>query len=424
MQFRVETFFNPYLPAGTNRVDAVVTVTAEGAGPALKAQAVVGLIIDTSGSMQGERMEAVKYATRKAIALIDESASFFVVRFADHASIVAGLAPATAENKAAADTAVRRLEAGGTTKMSAGLGLALNEFARLPGAIHYALFLTDGKNDVPDEANLDTALAHCEGVFQCDCRGVGTDWQPRQLQKISLKLLGTSQIIAQPSGIEEDFRAAIQQAQSRGVGNVRLRLWTPKSARIVACKQVSPEIVPLTDRAAVVDAQTQDFPTGAWGQESRDYYVAIEMTPGDVGDEMLGCRPSVVYQEAGQEIKAAGAPVVATWTEDEALSARINQQVAHYTGQEELASAIQEGLEARAAGNMDEATKHLGRAAKLAQDSGNDGATQRLSKVVDILDADSGTVRLKSKVDKADEMDLDLSSTRTSRAGHKPVQGV
>ena len=94
-------------------------------------------------------------------------------------------------------------------------------------------------------------------------------------------------------------------------------------------------------------------------------------------------------------------------------------QVAHYTGQEELASAIQEGLEARASGDMDAATKHLGRVAKLASDSGNDGATHRLSKVVDIVDADHGTVRLKAKVEKADEMDLDLGSTRTSRAGRK-----
>ena len=419
MPFRVETFFNPYLPAGTNRVDAVVTVTADGGASAQKADAVVGLILDTSGSMQGERMEAVKYATRKAIALLDESTSFFVVRFSDYASVVSSLAPATVQNKAAADAAVRRLESGGTTKMSTGLALALDEFGHAPTAIHYALFLTDGKNDAPDELALDRALSACEGVFQCDCRGVGTDWQPKQLQKIARKLLGTAQIIAEPSGMDADFQAAISQAQSRGTGDVRLRLWTPKSARVVACKQVSPEIVPLLERAARVDAQTQDFPTGAWGVESRDYYVAVEMTAGEVGDEMLGCRPSVVYAEAGAEVKETGAPVVATWTDDEALSARINAQVAHYTGQEELASAIQEGLEARAAGHLDEATKHLGRAAKLAADSGNDGATQRLAKVVDIVDADHGTVRLKAKINKADEMDLDLGSTRTSRAGRK-----
>ena len=63
----------------------------------------------------------------------------------------------------------------------------------------------------------------------------------------------------------------------------------------------------------------------------------------------------------------------------------------------------------------------LGRAAKLAHDSGNEDTTRRLAKVVDIVDADGGTVRLKSKVNKADEMDLDLGSTRTARAGRKPT---
>ena len=66
MQFQVDTFFNPYLPAGTNRTDAVVTITAQGEGTATPSGGVVGLILDVSGSMQGDRMSAVKHATRKA----------------------------------------------------------------------------------------------------------------------------------------------------------------------------------------------------------------------------------------------------------------------------------------------------------------------------------------------------------------------
>ena len=115
-------------------------------------------------------------------------------------------------------------------------------------------------------------------------------------------------------------------------------------------------------------------------------------------------------------MKNPAARVLASWTDDEALSAKINAQVAHYTGQEELASAIQEGLEARERGDVESATKLLGRAAKLAEASNNDETTARLKKVVDIVDAHEGTVRLKSNVKKADEMDLDLGSTRTARA--------
>ncbi len=424
MPFTVDTFFNPYLPVGTNRLDAVVTVTADGADVATPGGGTVGLILDVSGSMQGDRIDAVKYATRKAIGMLDESTYFFVAAFSNYPTRVFSLAQATPANKAAADAQVRRLEAGGRTDMSLGLNMALEEFAKRPGGIGYALFLTDGKNDADDETALNQALDRSEGVFQCDCRGVGTDWQPKQLQKISQKLLGTAQIIPDPSGIEADFHAAITNALGRAVGDVRLRLWTPKSARVLACKQMSPEIAVLTDRFAQVDGQSRDYPTGAWGRESRDYYVAVELTAGDVGDEVLGCRASIVHGPPGAETKVTGAPIVATWTDDEALSARINVQVAHYTGQEELASAIQEGLEAREQGNLDAATSLLGRAAKLAHESGNEDTTRRLAKVVDIVNAGEGTVRLKSKVAKADEMDLDLGSTRTSRAGRRPEGGA
>ena len=41
--------------------------------------------------------------------------------------------------------------------------------------------------------------------------------------------------------------------------------------------------------------------------------------------------------------------------------------------------------------------------------------TRLLAKVVDVVDAEAGTVRLKSNVDKADEMALDTRSTKTTR---------
>lgn len=422
MAFTIEAFSNPYLPAGTTRVDAVLTVTSKpdeaGVSPA-GGDVVVGIIIDSSGSMQGERIEAVRHATRRAVALLRPDMRFFVIRFSGAAELVYPLAPATETNKLRADAAIRSVGAGGGTRMSAGLDMARIQFAQAPGAIHQALFLTDGKNDDNDESYLDAVLRQCDGAFQCECRGVGTDWQVKQLQRIAAKLLGTAQLIADPAGLERDFAQTITAAAGRTLANVRLRLWTPKTAKLISVKQMSPDIAVLTDRAIPVDAQTSDYPTGAWSTESRDYYVAIEMSSaGDIGDEMLAARPSLVYDAGGvtQEIKNPAARILASWTGDEALSARINPQVAHYTGQAELAQVIQEGLEARASGDVEGATRLLGRAAKIAADSGNQETTSRLKKVVDIVDAGEGTVRLKAAVAKADEMDLDLGSTRTSRA--------
>jgi uncharacterized protein YegL len=420
MQFKIESFYNPYLPPGTKRVDAVLTVSATvDATATLEASpSVIGLIVDISGSMEGERIDSVKYAVRQVIQMLDESQMFFVVAFSGLANVVSKLAPATPQNKGMADSAVRRLEARGGTAMSTGLEAARKQFELAPNAIHQAIFLTDGKNAVEDDQYLTEALNHCDGAFQCECRGVGTDWQVQQLQRISQRLLGSAKIISTPDAIEGDFRETLKSNLSRTVSDVRLRLWTPKSASIVAVKQMSPEITVLTDRHIYVDAQSSDYPTGAWGSESRDYYVAIEFaSSGEVGDEMLACRPAVAYTEGGQaqEFKPSEARILAAWTPDEALSTRINDHVAHYTGQTELAEAIQKGLEARANGEVDVATHLLGRAAQLAHDSGNEDTTRRLSKVVDIVNAEEGTVRLKQTVNKADEMDLDLGSTRTSR---------
>ena len=97
------------------------------------------------------------------------------------------------------------------------------------------------------------------------------------------------------------------------------------------------------------------------------------------------------------------------------LSTRIDKHVAHYTGQEELAQVIQEGLEARKQGDEDTATAKLGRAVALAHQSGNEDTAKLLAKVVDVVDAATGTVSLKKKVDDADEMALDTRSVKTVR---------
>jgi predicted PP-loop superfamily ATPase len=131
---------------------------------------------------------------------------------------------------------------------------------------------------------------------------------------------------------------------------------------------------------------------------------------------MLAARVSLVASSpAGEEILGQGL-IRAIWTDDEALSTKINSRVAHYTGQAELAEVIQEGLEARKQGDEETATAKLGRAVALAHQSGNEDTAKLLAKVVDVVDVDTGTVRLKQQVQDADEMALDTRSTKTVRA--------
>jgi len=416
MDFIAESFFNPHLNVGAQRIDAVMTISANGEATATGgARKAVAFVIDVSGSMQGDKLVAAKHAVRCCIDLLDADTLFSVISFSNQAKEVVRLTAATPAAKELGHQAVQRLEAGGGTAMSNAIRAVKQELQSAGNLIAYSLFLTDGDNSKDDEGPLKKAVEESKGIFQCDCRGVGTDWKPNDLRLIANGLLGNADAVSNPEKLGEDFRASLGRALSKGVGDVRLRLWSPKTARIVAIKQMSPEIADLRPLAHQFDEKTLDVPLGAWGVESRDYHVTIEVDGGVEGDEMLACRPSIVFVDNGAERKITGQPVIATWTADEGLTTRINPQVAHYTGQKELADSIREGLEAKARGDVDQATKLLGKAAKIAIATGNDDVTQRLKKVVDVIDEEQGTVRLKSGAGKADILELDMGGTRTVR---------
>ncbi len=160
-----------------------------------------------------------------------------------------------------------------------------------------------------------------------------------------------------------------------------------------------------------INALTGAYPTGAWTDETRDYHVAVRLAARSVGQEQLAAR---VQLAVGEQVLAQSL-VKAKWSGDNSLTTQIDPAVAAYTGQTELAQVIQDGLAAKAAGNDDVATSKLGRAVQLATQTGNAEMTTRLKKVVEIDDADTGTVRLKRGVSKIDEMSLDTASTKTSR---------
>jgi len=211
--------------------------------------------------------------------------------------------------------------------------------------------------------------------------------------------------------MQAQFQEMMRTSMSRGVADAQLRVWTPQGAQVLFVRQVSPTVEDLTDRRTEVDPLTGSYPTGAWSDESRDYHIGVRVAAKAIGQEQLAAR---VQLALGTDVVTQGL-VKATWSNDSELTAKIDQQVAHYTGQTELASMIQEGLAAKAAGDEATATTKLGRAVQLAAETGNDEATSKLRKVVDVDDEKEGTVRLKKAVDKADEMALDTASTKTTR---------
>lgn len=449
-QFSAEVYQNKYLPDGAQDVNAIVTVTSTGGGttgglpplagasseghspvppashgsgsPVGASHAAVVIMVDCSGSMDypPTKMRNARDATMAAIDTLHDGVSFAVVAGTHVAKEVfpgnGRLAVADSSTRELAKQALRKLRAGGGTAIGTWLRLADRLFSASEAPIRHGILLTDGRNEHEEPEALAAALEDCAGRFTCDARGVGTDWEVKEVTAIASALLGTADIVADPDGLAADFTGMMASALGKEIADVALRLWTPQGAEIQFVKQVAPTVEDLTSRRTDVGPRAGDYPTGSWGDESRDYHICVRVLPATIGQEMLAARVSLVRpQPDGSVENLAQGLIKAVWTDDMVATTTLNPQVAHYTGQAELAQAIQQGLDLRKSGDEDGATARLGRAVQLASASGNADTAKLLAKVVDVVDAAAGTVRLKARVTEADEMTLETRSTKTVR---------
>ena len=127
---------------------------------------------------------------------------------------------------------------------------------------------------------------------------------------------------------------------------------------------------------------------------------------------MLAGRVSLVVD--GEAVSQA--LIRAVWTDDEQLSTRISREVAHYTGQAELAEAIQEGLEARKAGDEDDGDVQAGPRGPAGRRRAATTATMKLLRGWSSRRrGDRDGAPQARQVDDVDEMALDTRSTKTVR---------
>jgi hypothetical protein len=413
---RLDCFQNEFLPIGAQIMHAVVTVSASDTSSPAASAADVGqrselIIIDTSGSMSGRRLRAAKAATVAAIDCIPDGVRFGLIAGNHRAELAYPTAPplavASPQTRNVAKAAVKGLEARGGTAMGYWIELAAKVFGSSAG-IRHAILLTDGKNEGQAPEELDAILGSAKGRFVCDCRGVGTDWVVAELRKVATALVGTCDIVAQPEGLAADFSQMMQTALAKQVAEVSLRVWTPQNAEILAFKQMDPPIDMATLRHDT-EPRVGDYPTGSWGDESRDYFISVRVPPGEIDDEILAARISLIV---GGEVVGQGM-VRAVWTDDVAKSTQMNRRVATAMNAEELADAIQDVVDSMRLDDIDSATNRAEKVYELAKDAGNQDVLDRVSNLFD-FDEQTGRARPKSTVEKEAVMDFEVKSTRTT----------
>jgi hypothetical protein len=418
--FDIETHYNPYLPAGADELNAIVTVTASGTGAVAAGgdapEAAEIVLLDVSGSMGGKtnKLREAKKATMAAIDALRDGVQFAIVAGHEHAEMLfpadGTMVAASNATREEAKAAVAEVTAGGGTAIGTWLLEAARLFPDEPGMIRHAILLTDGQNQNETPEQLSAAIDQCEGRFQADCRGVGADWEVSELRQISTRLFGSVDVIARPEDMAEDFRKMTEQSMSKALAEVCLRIWTPTDARVQFVKEVNPNINDLTHLRIDVTPQIGDYPTGAWGDETRDYHVQVRFPSRDVEQEMRAARITLLV---GPDQELGKTAIDVTWTEDPQLSTKQVPRLDSYVGQQESARLADEGFAAMREGDLDTATAQLARAQEGYEKAGNRVQAEAIAKLLET--APNGTVRLKPNVDKIEAMKAEAGTTRTER---------
>lgn len=477
-----------FLPARPAEAHAVVSVTVRGLGTGQAARrAAEVVILDCSGSMSSPRskFDAARRAAAAALRALRDGTHFALVAGHDTARVAypyhadgspaAGpdgtpgggspggcdgggygsrMAVADEETRETAAYTAARLGAIGGTAIASWLDLARDLLAQHPGAGRHALLLTDGRSEHDGPGELDRILADCSGVFTCDARGIGDGWDSAELKRITSRLQGTADAVADLSLLEAEFRAMAEAAMGQVLDGLRIRVTPAGRATVRYVKQVHPAELELPGRPAPDGSGALEYSTRAWGDETREYLLCLATAP----DGGPGDAPDVPRQLAHVELILDGdgdgdgerdgggghggpgggrlraprlpppVPLSVRWTDDPALSDVIDPRVEHYHRHARLAQAVQAGCDAYDRGDRATALTEWGRGVRLARGLGDSRMLKRLRRLVTddgegVGDGDEGAaegrlrVRLRQDIRPLDIMSAAVITGQTTRFG-------
>jgi Mg-chelatase subunit ChlD len=380
------------------------------------AQTIWSLVLDSSGSMSGRKMRAMKEAVKHILAQLPNQHSFEiqVIRFHTYARETIEPTRATDIHSALrrAQGRIDGLKAEGTTSMGRGLEFALKAFQQRSNAIRRVLLLSDGEQqgDEPIERVYRIAQQIADTGGQIEAWGIGNQWNENELRRIAEITGGSAAVIPSTNEMGAAVEALLQDVVSTPAQDVNLIFQTPKMYSILEVKQVYPNITPA--QADKISAQEFIIPLGTVTGQGAKILVRIEGIERPAGLSVRAIKPELRYTRNGEVISEelpSSSNAFVKWVPHIQQILPRDPVVARYRGEEEVLKLQQEGLNALEAGDSNLATARLTAALHAAQQTGS-LATAQLQALFD-----PATGRLKARAGSTEVKTAKLLAGQTGR---------
>src|SRR6266480_3322092 len=234
----------------------------------------ISLAIDSSGSMDGEKIDQAKAAALGLIKQLRPDDQLAIVSFSD--AVTLQLPMTRVGNSREVAAAVKALSVGGLTAMYDGLDAAFRqarEASKVPGAVHRVILLTDGnptvgRTDGKDFVTLAQGIR--EGGITITAIGIGTDYNDSLLQKIAESGGGLWHHIKDGQGdLPQIFQAQAEQMAGTIVAHPELKVSIMPGSELADAYSVKPVLNRLP--RPKFDGQTFTDDPRLWNAETNPY---------------------------------------------------------------------------------------------------------------------------------------------------------
>lgn len=394
--------------SGQTRADFVYDVMPDQAAHSQMGHARTfwSLVLDSSGSMAGRKMDQLKAAVSKILSAVPDAENFELQVVYFHTFARELIPPSTGreihQNRRAMARQVEGMEAKGTTSMGRGLELARDAMKKRPDAIRRVLLLSDGEQqgDEPISRVYEVAREIDRIGGQIEAWGVGSEWNEEELREIAHLSGGTADLIPSPSELTRDIGLLLDDVIATPAQDVSLIFQTPKMYELLEVKQVYPNIAPAA--ATRISPQSFMIPLGTVTGQGAKILVRVQGVERPAGLAVRAIKPELQYTRDGETINEplpTESNAFVRWVTDPTEIAPRDPVVARYRGEEEIVRLQQEGFKALEAGDINLATARLAAALQQAEASGS-LATAPLKALFDArtgqLRATAGSTELKT----------------------------
>ena len=227
----------------------------------------IALVLDKSGSMEGDKIISLRKAAKNVIDMLDEDDYVSIIAFSDRVYPIVTSTPAV--NKIALKKEIDGIRDGGGTAMSGGMRRGMGELEKQLSSdrLNRMLLLTDGETfgDETDCRQLGTEMGGKGIIIQA--LGLGEDWNEDLMDEVAENSSGKADFVEKPEEISDFFQATVQRMQATAIQNAELVLRLVNGVTPRQIWQVTPIIEnlgyrPLSDEAVQVQLGEVDKDEG------------------------------------------------------------------------------------------------------------------------------------------------------------------